>query len=131
MPYITAEYYKYEYMGVEVSENDLTRFIQRASDVIDQVTNYAIDDFENLHPFVQGQVMKATAAQVEFYQLNGGTDISVTGDDATGVAIGKFSYGGGNRPAGNANTTIAANLVDYLLPTGLLYSGIGVVDSAY
>ena len=131
MPYITMEYYKSEYVGAEVTESELPRFIQRASDVIDQVTNYAIKDFEKLHPFVQKQVMKATAAQVEFFQLNGGTDISITGDNATGVQIGKFSYGGGSRSSGGVDPTIADNLVDILLPTGLLYSGLGVVHSAY
>ncbi|MET3504945.1 hypothetical protein [Halalkalibacter oceani] len=131
MPYITVDYYKNDYEGVPVEDADLPRFIKRASEVVDQVTNYAINDFERLAPFVQLQVKKATAAQVEFFQLNGGTSISITGDDVTGVSIGKFSYGGGVRSSGEADQTIAANLIDYLAPTGLLYSGIGVLDSAY
>ena len=131
MPYITADYYSDVYIGVVVSESDLPRYIKRASSVIDQVTNYAIKDLETLHPFVQKQVMEATAAQVEFYQLHGGTDIAITGDDVTGVQVGKFSYGGGSRASGGDNSAIASNLIDYLVPTGLLYSGIKVVDSAY
>ncbi|WP_353625728.1 hypothetical protein [Bacillus sp. JCM 19041] len=77
------------------------------------------------------QVMKATAAQVEFYELNGGYEIALTGDDATGVSIGKFSYGGGQRASGGENPAFSRNLLDYLAPTGLLYSGVGVMDSAY
>ncbi|AST93009.1 hypothetical protein BC6307_17945 [Sutcliffiella cohnii] len=134
MAYIDYTYYTNDYKGTTIDEDEFARLAERASEVIDQITGYKLKkstSFEKFHSFVQEQVKKATAAQVEFYILSGGTDIAITGDDITGVAVGKFSYGGGNRSSGKEREPIADNLLDYLRPTGLLYSGIGVFDSAY
>ncbi|WBL16446.1 hypothetical protein [Sutcliffiella sp. NC1] len=134
MAYIDYTFYTNDYKGTSVDESEFAKLAERASEVVDQLTGYKLktgNRFDNLPTFVQEQVKKATAAQVEFYILSGGTDIAITGDDITGVAVGKFSYGGGNRSSGKEREPIADNLLDYLRPTGLLYSGIGVFDSAY
>ncbi|RQW19897.1 hypothetical protein EH196_07050 [Bacillus sp. C1-1] len=134
MAYIDHDYYSNNYKGQSIEADKFDIYAERASDVIDQLTRYKLKTthaFDRLAPFLQEQVMKATAAQVEFYELNGGYDIALTGDDVTGVSVGKFSYGGGNRASGGENPAFARNLIDYLAPTGLLFSGVGVRDSAY
>lgn len=136
MPYITPEYYIDEYKGADAGE-DLDRYIQRASDMIDQVTNYALYgvEFERLAQFIQDQVKKATAAQVEFYVVQGGSEeVDAGTHDAGQVRVGSFSYGGSSRSGASSQvgtSRISPTALGFLEPTGLLYRGIGVVDSAY
>jgi len=134
MPYIDADYYKNEFEGVEIDETEIDRYIKRASDVIDQVTGYKIKDFDNLPEFIQEQVKKATASQVEFFALQGGPEVATSNDDVQSATIGSFSYtkgqSGGSSGGGQANK-VSSSVIDYLKPTGLLYTGIGVVQNAY
>ncbi|MCT8138640.1 hypothetical protein H1D32_13350 [Anaerobacillus sp. CMMVII] len=129
--YIDNEYYRSEYMGVEIDDNNqLLRYIKRASDIIDQVTNYKIKDFNELHPFIQEQVKKATAAQVEFFELEGGPEMATIGNTLNNVSLGKFSYGKGTVPSNNQNSNIiSTTVINYLKPTGLLYSGVATVGA--
>lgn len=128
--YIDAEYYNNEYKGVDAGD-DLDRYIERASDLVDQVTGYKIADLSALHPRIQELVKKATAAQVEFYVLNGGPE-GVDGNDGSfnQVAIGSFEYQtarmGQQTPAGKQEHRVAPAALAYLEPTGLLYRGVRV-----
>lgn len=128
--YIDAEYYNNEYKGVDAGD-DLDRYIERASDLVDQVTGYKIADLSALHPRIQELVKKATAAQVEFYVLNGGPE-GVDGNDGNfnRVAIGSFEYQtarmGQQTPAGKQEHRVSPAALAYLEPTGLLYQGVRV-----
>src|SRR5690554_7948692 len=128
--YIDAEYYNNTYKGVDAGD-DLDRYIERASDLVDQVTGYNIRDFEALPPFIQEQVKKATAAQVEFYVLHGGPG-GVDGTDGAfnQAAFGYFEYQtarmGQQTPAGKQEHRVAPAALAYLEPTGLLYRGVGI-----
>lgn len=128
--YIDAEYYNNVYKGLDVGE-DFERYAERASDLIDQVTGYKIADLAALHPRIQELVKKATAAQVEFYVLNGGPE-GVDGNDGgfNQVAIGSFQYQtarmGQQTPAGKQEHRVAPAALAYLEPTGLLYRGVWV-----
>lgn len=135
MAYITPEYYTDEYKGADAGE-DLGRYIQRASDMIDQVTNYSLAgvEFERLAQFIQDQVKKATAAQVEFYVVQGGPETVDAGThDAGQVRVGSFSYGGSSRGTSGRRepVRVSPTALGFLEPTGLLYRGLGVIDSAY
>ena len=135
MGYITPEYYTDEYMGADAG-SELEKYIKRASDLIDQVTGYKIKDFDSLPPFVQEQVKKATAAQVEFYVIHGGDeDVNAGNTDFARVAIGSFSYSvGSERETSTSNRDeqrVSPATLAYLEPTGLLYRGLGVVHSVY
>lgn len=136
MAYITPEYYIDEYKGADAGD-ELERYIQRASDMIDQVTNYALAgvEFERLAQFIQDQVKKATAAQVEFYVVQGGPEEADAGThDAGQVRVGSFSYGGrgsGGGASSAGTSRISPTALGFLEPTGLLYRGLDVVDSAY
>lgn len=129
--YIDAEYYNNTYKGVDAGD-DLDRYIERASDLVDQVTGYKIADLSALHPRIQELVKKATAAQVEFYVLNGGpegVDGSTDGSFSQ-VSIGAFQYQSGRInqqiPAGKQEHRVAPAALAYLEPTGLLYQGVRV-----
>lgn len=134
--YITPEYYEKEYQGADAGD-ELKRYIKRASDAVDQVTGYALagKDFDNLPDFIREQVMKATAAQVEYYVVLGGSEEVTAGTHDVGqVRIGSFSYSGSSRGGSSSQAgvgRISPTAIGYLELTGLLYRGIGVVDSAY
>src|SRR6476659_10197394 len=102
MDYITPEYYTIDYMGVPVNPpEDLPRLIRRASAAIDTITHYRIVNygFSNFTPFIQEQIKKATAAQVEFLSTNGELAGSVSDGSGGGFTIGKFSE---SAPSGSA-----------------------------
>ena len=135
MAYITPEYYTDIYRGADAGD-DLEKYIERASDLVDQVTGYKIMDFENLPQFVKDQVMKATAAQVEYYVTQGGDeDVNAGNTDFARVAIGSFSYSvGSERGTSTSNRDeqrVSPATLAYLERTGLLYRVLGVVHSVY
>lgn len=131
--YITSEYYRYDYMGVPCADDtELTRLIKRATEAIDGLTHYRIVSygFEKFPPFIQGQIKKATAAQVEFLSTNGELAGSVV-ESSGGFTIGKFSEQASASkgvPGSNIGDRYALTVIDYLTPTGLLYSGVRTVQ---
>ncbi|KGL44487.1 hypothetical protein [Listeria newyorkensis] len=129
MEFIDSEYFLAEYVGVEISAEELQRLIPRASRDIDRFTRYAISrtGFDNLVEFQRDRVMEATAAQVEFLFLNGETASVVDSGAGSSVRIGNYSEGGGS--GGNASNSgkvvlFANNIYEILAPTGLLYAGV-------
>lgn len=131
MNYIDADYYSNVYKGMPVEDADmLDRLIVRASDLIDQIINYKLTgvDFDKLAPFIREQVKKATAAQTEYLALYGETT-SNTMIDTPVMQVGKFRYGllrGGKSEGGGKDARFAHGAVEFLKPTGLLYSGVSV-----
>lgn len=131
MAYITKEYYETDYLGsANLDDKDFNRLAKRASDVIDAVTSYRL--LGNTLPkqpiFIQEQVRRATAAQLEFLVING--EAAAMGAGGFGqVSAGNFSYGdkaGADALSRDQQMTSAA-VINYLLPTGLLYQGVGVL----
>lgn len=124
MLYIDYQFYTDEFKGVSLSEDAFNNLAGRASDLIDQVTKYKIEDigFDNLYPAFQQRVKKATAAQVEFMHVNGGV-VAMQSSDASNVTIGKFSYATGGSDKGMAKS-ISDSALAYLNSTGLLYRGV-------
>ncbi|WP_077735636.1 hypothetical protein [Bacillus sonorensis] len=138
MAYITPDYYNNTYKGTAApSTADLERYIERASDVIDQVTGFKLygGKFEELpEGFIKEMVMKATAAQVEFYVLKGGDAEVNAGEDngMNSVSIGAFSYSNGSSGGDSGGSfgrdadRISPSALSFLTPTGLLYRGVFV-----
>lgn len=134
MAYITPDYYKNDYMGAAApSDEDLNRYIKRASDIIDEVTNYRLygNKFEEMPDIIKDIVRKATAAQVEFYVVKGGdSSVNAGTDDMTSVSVGSFSYSGGSGGAdsnsGRDAGRISPAALSLLSKTGLLYRGVFV-----
>lgn len=121
MGYITPDYYVSEYKGAKPPEGELEKYIERASDVIDQATNYVLSgrEFERFAQFIQDQAKKATAAQVEHFVVNG---LNANTGDLSQVSAGNFSY----TVKDEAEKRISPEALEYLRPTGLLYRGVGV-----
>ncbi len=93
MAYITAEYYKDTFKGVEIADDELTRLVQAASDAIDMAAVLPIK-------VVTENVMRATAYEVECLFQYGGIDaihgFSSVGNGAGGnERLGDYSVGGG------------------------------------
>ncbi|GGE47673.1 hypothetical protein GCM10011391_28060 [Pullulanibacillus camelliae] len=132
MGYITPEYYKTEYMG-EDAGSQIEKYIERASDIIDQVTNYILQgmEFDRFAEFIQTQVKKACASQVEFYVINDGDSGLNAGEDYSNFRIGSFDYSKGGASKNKQADRVSPAVWTYLEPTGLLYRGIGVVQDAY
>lgn len=134
MTYIDYAYYTGDFQGEEVDEQTFNKYARRASDLIDQVTNYVIAkyQFENLATFIQNQVKKATAAQVEFYVVKGNPAELDAGEGVSNVSIGSFSYQeGNNNQSSKQSNRVSPNALEYLRTTGLLYRGLDVVHRDY
>lgn len=126
MPYITEDYYQNTFKGLmPVVSTDLTILIERASDVIDIVTNFKITkDLSEYDLFTKKQVEKATAVQVLFFIVNGGYEEMFVGSaNNKSEKIGSFGYTKGDN---SKSEFIAPTSIDYLSTTGLLYAGLEV-----
>ena len=89
-------------------------------------------EFEQLAQFLQDQVKKATAAQVEFYVMQGGYEDVNAGTQPQGsVNIGSFSYSAGGNGSNKQTNRISPATLEHLKPTGMLYQGLGVVHDVY
>jgi hypothetical protein len=122
MAYIDYTFYTDVYRGVPISDADtFLRFAERASDVIDQLTNYQIGDISQHPDWMQTLIKKAVATQVEYFVY---TDDSVLHgvNDLQNVKLGDFSYTLGNPGAAQ----ISPAVLSYLRQTGLLYRGVTV-----
>ncbi|MDF0480264.1 hypothetical protein OL233_08205 [Vagococcus sp. PNs007] len=122
-PYIDKKFYDDVFNGVSVEATDFEKFVVRASDVIDQVTAYQIGyiGLSQFSDLVVGLIKKATAAQVEYYQLEG-VDIDTTGSDsdAKSVSVGKFSYTGSQGDQSKQAARVGPNVLAYLDGTNLV-----------
>lgn len=136
MPYIDYEYYTHDYKGVPIEEDAFSILVDRSSDLIDQLTNdrIQVSGIDSLHPRIKEKVKKATAAQVEYLQLNGGVEFVHGGDDITSIKVGNFSYDKGakqgwdNKSAGSSSAikSLSGVALGYLRGTGLFYSAVSV-----
>lgn len=71
MAYITLDYYKTDYLGIDPADDtELLRYIARATDYIDLLTDQNIV-VEDLTEAELNAVKKATAGIVEYYVENG------------------------------------------------------------
>lgn len=126
MAYIDLEYYREDYVGLEVADDaTLTRLINRASRDIDLITQNRIGELSEQPALVQKNVKLATASQVEFLLLNGETASTVSQGSGK-FKLGQYSsYGSESSEMRRYSSAIR----DYLMPVGLMYSGVAVRSS--
>jgi hypothetical protein len=129
MAYIDKTFYDGYHPGHGVDGDDLTILMERASIIIDhltqnQISQFGLSDFTAAH---QDMIKKAVAAQVDTLDEFGGVSALNGGNDAAAVSIGKFSRTSKLAPTGKqVNGIPVSPMVDlYLLPTGLLFCGMG------
>lgn len=111
MAYATVDYYKTTYKGTIVTDAEIEQQLERASDVLDVISGYNI---ENLTPFQGGLVKKACCAQAES-QIMGA-------DDIQSASIGSFSY----TLKSGGRVYITEKAMQLIEAAGLLYRGLCV-----
>lgn len=130
MAYITKEYYDNEYKGLPIQDEEaFARLAARASDIVDMLTNFNLLGIEltKWPVLIQGQIKKATAAQVEYLFTNGESKAMGAGEHGQ-VSVGNFSYGdkAGKEALSREEQMTSAAVINHLSPTGLLYTGVDV-----
>lgn len=116
--FIDLDYYKTIYYGEDPDDDStLTKLIIRASEDINAQTGFQIESLEDYDEFVKNLIYKATAAQTEWYVLNG-ENFNDTSNGS--VTIGKFSYSKSSL-AGTNGLSSRARM--YLEQTGLMFRG--------
>jgi len=120
--FIDLDYYRDIYHGAEGTDDELTKLIIRASDDINAKACWAIDDIADYAVIVRNLIYKATAAQVEWYVINGAT---YNQSEADNVTIGKFSYSG--KIKGSSSNNLCSRATMFLSQTGLMFRGVTVV----
>ena len=111
MAYSTFEQYEALYGTPTISQQDFPAYAERASDLIDAITQYRIvqgGGFSALPPWLQTLVEKATAAQVLYFSELG-LETVLTGQTGQAFTVGKVSVSGGGLSSQTGAT--AANLM--------------------
>lgn len=126
MDYLTHEEYN-SYGFSKVDEEVFNQLINKASDVIDNVTRrfYVFTDIEMDVQWRREAFKKAVAAQIEFFHETGSSTTHGL-NEPTQVTIGRTSIGGrhGSSSNGDNKPLISNDSLIHLQGTGLLYRGV-------
>ena len=134
MAYITKSDFN-GYTDTEITETEFTILAERASDVIDIITQHRIEEaggFNTLSASQKAAVVKAVCAEVETLNAQGGVSALTGNADATAgfVSLGKFSISGGSGSNGSGGLLLINGIpvsplvTGYLMRTGLAYRGL-------
>lgn len=124
MSYIDLDYYKTTFVGNDPGDDtELTRYISRASDMIDLYTDFKAQDFDNLETYQQTAIKQATAYQTEYLVENG--DVWTESGSATSEKVGSWSV---NKAAGTSGKAQQFSPVakSYLMQSDLMQNIIGI-----
>lgn len=131
MPYLTyAEYQSFGFGSIE--ESEFKRLLPKASDVVDSATRdfYQFHELETDILYRRNKFKKAVACQVEYFHDMDATSTHALNEPAY-VTIGRTSISNGFRNSQDAQQAqsgiVGPDVYMYLVGTGLLYRGIGVV----
>ncbi len=128
MAFADEQYYRKVYKGAEV-DDDLSVLLDRASDMVQAQVLYRLDDLDKLPSFMKENIKKATCAQVEFINANGGLEW-FDNSNSGGFSIGKFSMSGSSGASGTSSKnsqSFSGTALAYLEAAGLLYRGGGAL----
>lgn len=132
MAYITYEQYVALY-GDSVPEENFPMYAENASDIIDAVTRYQIEQcggISALPDFIQKLIQKAAAAQV-LYLYQNGLETVMTGQTGQGFTVGKVRVDGASASgSGNkaAQSILSPAALMYLEHTGLIGRCVPCLD---
>lgn len=140
MAFITRAEYDELYPGNTISEEDFPALAEIASSMVDELALFRISccGLDKFPEAIQDKIKAAVAAQISTIYEQGGLEaVEGWGADSSfnSATIGKFAYSGGNGTSSGGKTDtlrsipISPLVYSYLLPTGLLYRGIGVICS--
>lgn len=122
---VTQAFYNDTFHGESVDEADFPSLLERACEIIEEQTMYRLSEtlFSTMNTDIQGRIQKAICAQIEYIDVNGGSDF----DNQMGMAsagLGKFSYSA-STSSGGSIPRCSPRAIRLLAPTGLLYRGGG------
>lgn len=128
MAYIDKVFYDEVYFGEPVDAAQFNKLAARASESVDQLTNFEIAaaGLDTFPPIIAERVKKAVAAQVEFLAAAGATATNYQKTTAQSVGIGKFSVTPGGSVSGLNGSSVSSGMITHLSSAGLLYAGVGV-----
>lgn len=123
MSYVTYDYYDSVFSGESVDGADFPALLRRASEIVEEMCMYRISEtnFQNFDAETQSRVKNAVCAQIEYLDVNGGSDLDM-GNDLQSAGLGKFNYSKSTTD-GNSQSVYAPRALRCLMPTGLLYRG--------
>lgn len=117
--YADQTFYKTEYFGKVIADEDLDSFLSKASDSVDQLTMYKINErggFDQLTPFQQKAVKMAVCEQADFLSA-----VIETPEWVQSYSVGSVSVSKNIQ----ASTKYSPRSIDYLRATNLMYRGLG------
>lgn len=116
MSYADLTFYKNTWKGTLSTDAEITKYLDRATDDINIMTNYSID-VSTLNTLQLELLKKSNCAQAENYIVNGESE--TMGDN---IRIGSFSMSGGKQ----INANVSDKAFKYLDAAGLYYAGLSL-----
>ncbi|MFI3206490.1 MAG: hypothetical protein R3Y33_04520 [Clostridia bacterium] len=115
---VDIEFYSFVYLGQNftVDSEDFETYESFASDDINSLTSWQIEDIDTLPENIATLIKKAVCTQIDYLYDNG-----ITESNISSVGLGKFNYSKGNNGTQKAYDKRVRRLLE---PTGLLYRGV-------
>jgi hypothetical protein len=123
LAYADSDFYKATFCGDIIPDEQLPKYLQRASDDIDVMTYNRIvwSGFDKLTPLQQMQVKKAVCYQADHrYQYGDMADLGVS----------NYHVGDTSVQMGSKDLRFSPQAHDALIPTNLLYRGFAGNENA-
>ena len=120
MALVDYSYFKYEYLGGSVPNNDFARYEKRAEEMILGLIRKTANEVQELSEDLQTKVKTAICYQID-YLWDGGIETAVSGRAYTGFTVGKVSVqAGAGAGLSGAKSMICPAVYALLETTGLL-----------
>ncbi|HEM5195625.1 TPA: hypothetical protein U1312_000330 [Streptococcus suis] len=123
---LTSDFYNDEYCGTQLDKGKFNELLKRSERKILALISLKKEQVDKLPDNVLEAVKMAICAQIEY--LNAiGVESAMGVTSVTQAKVGNFSYTDGKKATASANigsTGVSPDVLDYLLPTGLLYKGV-------
>ncbi len=121
-----STWYKGEYRGTYVPDDDLTELLPRAYDIVNNAICMSGIIAEDAPMYVRESVKNAICAETEYLYGHGGMDGLAGGETAGSMSLGSFSYSDSKGASMTADklSCICTQARSFLAPTGLLRKGV-------
>ncbi|WP_369350397.1 hypothetical protein AB6M97_06140 [Streptococcus hillyeri] len=123
---LTFDFYNDEYCGTQLDKEKFNELSKRSERKILALINLKKEQVDKLPANLLESVKMAICAQIEY--LNAiGVESAMGVTSVTQAKVGNFSYTDGKKATVSANigsAGVSPDVLDYLLPTGLLYKGV-------
>ncbi|HFI0165643.1 TPA: hypothetical protein ACGO38_001150 [Streptococcus suis] len=123
---LTFDFYNDEYCGTQLDEEKFIELSKRSERKILALISLKKEQVDNLPDNLLEAVKMAICAQIEY--LNAiGVESAMGVTSVTQAKVGNFSYTDGKKATASADigsAGVSPDVLDYLLPTGLLYKGV-------